>query len=305
MILKFKWMTALVAVVPGVVSADVLTVQPVVEHVWALVGPMAQRDPENLGNNATFGVVETDAGVVLMDPGGSWLGAQMIDEAIDRITDQPVRYVIDTGGQDHRWLGNAYWQAQGAVVIASDAAVGDQQERGSLQMTALSQLIGEGLKGTEPAYADVTFESDYTLEFGGRTFEILHRGQAHTPGNAFVWLAEDAVMFTGDMVYVERLLGVGPQSNVKSWIAAFETMAEFAPAHIVPGHGSATDLAQATSESYDYLVNLRREIGGLIEAGGDIMAAPEIDQSNWSHLAQFEALAGRNAQATYEEMEWE
>lgn len=286
-------------------GAEVLEIQPVAPDVWALVGPMAQRDAENLGNNATFGVVKTAEGVVLIDPGGSWAGAAMIDAAIDRITDAPVTYVIDSGGQDHRWLGNGYWQAQGATVIASEAAVADQSARGSMQMTALAAFLGDRLAGTAPSYADVTFADSYVLETGGLRFEITHAGGAHTPGDSFVWLPARDTMFTGDIVYVDRLLGVGPQSNVKSWIAVFEAMAAHDPAHLVPGHGPATTLERARQDSYDYLVNLRSRIGALIEEGGDIMAAPEIDQSAFSGLAQFDALAGRNAQATFEQMEWE
>lgn len=282
-----------------------LEVQPVAENVWALVGPMTQRDAENLGNNATFGVVETAGGVVLIDAGGSRAGAAAIDAAIDGITDAPVTYVIDTGGQDHRWLGNAYWQAQGAKVIASEAAVADQKDRASMQMTALSMFLGDKLEGTEPAYADISFADSYTLELGGMTFEIAHAGPAHTPGDAFVWLPERQVMFTGDIVFVGRLLGVLPFSNVKSWIAAFEAMAGYEPAHLVPGHGPATTLEQARADTYDYLVNLRARIGELLEEGGDIMQAPEIDQSAFARLDQFEMLAGRNAQATFEQMEWE
>ncbi|MCR8547421.1 MBL fold metallo-hydrolase [Salipiger sp. P9] len=298
-------LAALAAALPLPALAGVLEIQPVAENVWALVGPMGQRDPENLGNNATFGVVVTPEGVVLMDPGGSWKGAEMIDAAIDTLTDLPVVYVIDTGGQDHRWLGNGYWQAQGATVIASEAAQADHHDRGSMQMSALAQLIGDGLDGTAPADADETFDSDKTLELGGLRFEIHHRSPAHTPGDSFVWLGAQRVMFTGDIVYVDRILGVGPQSNVKSWIAAFEAMAAFDPVHVVPGHGPATTLDRARADSYDYLVTLRREIGALIEDGGDILAAPTIDQSAFAYLEQFDALAGRNAQATFEEMEWE
>jgi len=297
--------TAVALIAPQIATAGPLEVQPVTENVWALVGPMAQRDAENLGNNATFGVIKTTKGVVLVDPGGSWKGAQMIDETIDSLTDQPVTHVINTGGQDHRWLGNGYWQAQGATVIASEAAVADQKDRGSMQMTGLSNFLGAGLDGTEPSYADVTFETDYTLTVGDRTFEIMHRGQAHTPGDSFVWLDEAEVMFTGDIVYVERLLGNGPQSNVKSWISVFEAMAAYDPAHIVPGHGHATTLDTARQDTYAYLVNLRGEIAALIDEGGGIMDAPQIDQSQWSYLEQFENLAGRNAQTTYEQMEWE
>ena len=290
---------------PGLAAADVLEVQPVTEDVWALVGPKAQRDAENLANNATFGVVVTEDGVVLIDPGGSYQGAVMIDAAIDGITDRPVTHVINTGGQDHRWLGNGYWQERGATVIASQAAVADQQARASMQMTALTRLLGDALDGTEPSVADVTFDSDHTLDVGGLSFEIMHRGPAHTPGDSFVWLPARDVMFTGDIVYVERILGVGPQSDVKDWIAAFEAMATHDPTQIVPGHGHATDLATARRDTYDYLVDLRTRIGALIEDGGDIMEAPGIDQSDWSGLEQFDSLAGRNAQATYEEMEWE
>lgn len=303
--MKAVFFSVALFVLPASAFAETLAVQPVTDDIWAIVGPLEQRSPENLANNATFGLVVTPEGAVLIDPGGSWQGAEMLHAVIRTVTDQPVVHVINTGGQDHRWLGNGYWQAQGATVIASEAAVEDHRARADDHMIALSQFLGEGLDGTEPAYADVTFETDHTLEFGGLTFEIMHRGAAHTPGDSFIWLDERDVMFTGDIVYVDRILGNGPARDTDSWIAVFEAMAAFDPAHIVPGHGHATDLATATRDTYDYLVNLRTQIGALIENGGDIMDAPAIDQSNWTYLEQFDSLAGRNAQATFEEMEWE
>ena len=303
--MTLRILAAAALIAPQIASAQTLDIQKVTDDVWALVGPTVQRNPENLGNNATFGVVETREGVVLVDPGGSWNGARMIEDAIETLTDQPVTHVINTGGQDHRWLGNGYWQSRGATVISSQAARADHQARGSMQMSALANFLGDALEGTEPRHADVTFDTDHSLTVGGLTFEIMHRGPAHTPGDSFVWLAERDVMFTGDIVYIDRLLGNGPQSNVKSWIDVFERMAAFDPAHIVPGHGPATTLDTARQQTHAYLVNLRTRIGALIDEGGDIMDAPTIDQSDWSYLEQFENLAGRNAQTTYEQMEWE
>ena len=282
-----------------------LEFQPVTDGVWALVGETGQRNPGNMGNNATFGVIATTDGLVLIDPGGSWNGAAAIDVAIRQISDLSVTYVINTGGQDHRWLGNGYWQSQGATVIASDAAVADQKARGSMQMTGLDQLIGDQLAGTEPAYADITFADRHSLTFGGITFDIVHPGPAHTPGDSFVWLADKNTVFTGDIVYVQRILGLGSQSSISGWPAAFETVAALSPEHVVPGHGRATTLAQAKADTYDYLINLRAQIGQLIEDGGDIIDAPSVDQSGFSYLEQFEGLAGRNAQTAYEQMEWE
>jgi hypothetical protein len=56
---------------PAAAHADILTVHAVAPGVWAIEGPATQRDPENLGNDATFGLIETEAGAVLVDPGGT------------------------------------------------------------------------------------------------------------------------------------------------------------------------------------------------------------------------------------------
>ena len=99
--------------IPALAHAQALEVQAVTNNIWAIVGEKEQRSPENLANNAT------EQGAVLVDPGRSWKGAKALQAAIRTVTDQPVRYAINTGGQDHRWLGNGHWLAQGATVIAA------------------------------------------------------------------------------------------------------------------------------------------------------------------------------------------
>lgn len=174
-----------------------------------------------------------------------------------------------------------------------------------MQMTALSQLIGDALDGTEPSVADVTFADAYTLELGGLTFEIVHPGPAHTPGDSFVWVPARDTVFTGDIVYVERILGVGDQSSITHWPDAYLAVEATGAAHVVPGHGGPTTMAQARADTYDYLLMLRARIGALLDEGGGIMAAPKVDQSAFAYLEQFEALAGRNAQTAFQQMEWE
>jgi glyoxylase-like metal-dependent hydrolase (beta-lactamase superfamily II) len=288
--------------------ACALEMVKVTEDIYAFVGEKQQRSAKNLANNATFGLIVADEDAVLVDPGGSWNGAEALQAAVRKVTDKPVRFVINTGGQDHRWLGNSYWRKQGATIIASSAAVADQKERGSLQLTMLTQLLGDKLTGTDPAYADVTFDDAYTLKLGNLIVQIRHAGQAHTPGDAFVWVPAKGTVFTGDIVYVERLLGVMAFSSSKSWLTAFEALAALKPKHVVPGHaghGAPTTLSRAKAETYDYLVSLRKQIGEHIENGGDMIGAAKIDQSAFKHLELFDALAGRNAQAVFAEMEFE
>ena len=300
-----KFLTALAALLFLTQSALALEVQKVTDGVYALVGEKKQRSKENLGNNATFGFVVTNDGVVLIDAGGSYKGAAAIDKAIKTITDKPVKIVINSGGQDHRWIGNGYWKAKGAKIIASNDAVADQKDRGDLQMTALDNFLGKELDGTEPVYADTTFDAEHKFSFGGLSFEIYHAGAGHTPGDSFIWLKDKSVMFTGDIVYVERIVGIGPQSHSGEWIKTFNAMAAFKPAHVVPGHGHATTLARAKADTLDYLVNVRKQMAKHIENGGDMIGSVKVDQSAFSKLEQFKALAKRNAQQVYSEMEFE
>ncbi|AKH22253.1 hypothetical protein AAY24_12520 [Sedimenticola thiotaurini] len=287
-------------------AASDLALQKVADNVYAIVGELSNRSPENLGNNATFGFVVTSEGVVLIDSGGTYQGAKRIHQVIQSVTDQPVVTVINSGGQDHRWLGNGYFKKQGARIVASADAVADQQARSRDQFIMLGNLVGEaGLAGTEAQHADQTFDEELRLEIGGVKFEIYHTGQAHTPGDSYIWLPEQQVMFTGDIVYVERMLGVGSQSNSKSWIEVYQSMAAFSPKVVVPGHGHPATLEKANADTLGYLKFLRNKVTGFYDDGGDISEIGSIDQSRYHYLLNHETLAGRNAQQVYTELEWE
>lgn len=298
----------LVLVLPfsQLLADEKLTLQKVVEDVYAVVGDLGNRTADNLGNNATFGFVVTTEGVVLIDSGGSYLGAQNIEQLIKTVTDKAVVTVINTGGQDHRWLGNGYFKKLGAQIIASEDAVNDQKARTQDQFFILGNLVGEkGIKGTDAVYADKTFKQKLDFKLGNTLFNIRHSGQAHTPGDSFVWLPQKEVMFTGDIVYVERMLGVGTQSNSKSWISVYQTMAAYNPKHLIPGHGRATNLSQAKKDTYDYLVFLRKSVSDFMENGGDITEISSVNQSTYNYLLNYKMLSGRNAQQVFTEIEWE
>jgi glyoxylase-like metal-dependent hydrolase (beta-lactamase superfamily II) len=283
-----------------------LALQPVTDGVWALVGEMAQRSPDNLANNATFGVIDTGAGLVLVDPGGSAKGAAQIDAAIKTFSDKPVVLVINTGGQDHRWLGNAYWQAKGARIVASAAAVADQQARSRDQLIALDNLVGkDGMAGTNPVHADETFDTELTLTVGETEIRLYHWGAAHTPGDAAVWLPAKQVLFSGDIIYVERMAGVGPMSDIKSWIEVYGHATALPALHLVPGHGHATDLDQADRDTGHYLRALRDRVALFIQDGGTLAEINRVDQSEFMRLQAADELAGRNAHQVFQQLEFD
>ena len=108
-------------------AAPVLEPVKVADGLYALVGPLGQRDAANAGDNATFGAIVTPEGVILIDSGAGDAGAELISRALRSVTDKPVRWVINTGSQDHRWLGNAWFAARGARIIALQTTVKVEQ----------------------------------------------------------------------------------------------------------------------------------------------------------------------------------
>jgi glyoxylase-like metal-dependent hydrolase (beta-lactamase superfamily II) len=300
------FITILTALVAPFGPAWGVELVPVSANVFALVGELGQRSATNLGSNSTHGFIITDAGVVVVDPGATKKGAQEIERRIRTVTSAPIIAVINTGGQDHRWLGNSHFKALGARIIASTAAVADQRARFDLQWMALKILVGEeGLQGTAPAYADETFADRLSLRFGNTEIELIASQGAHTPGDSLVWLPRARIAFAGDIVYTERLLAVLPVSNAARWLNAFSVLEALAPTAIVPGHGRPTTLDVARQHTRDYLTLLRQTARVALKEGKDIESTLKANQSGFSHLIGFDQLSKPNLQQAYIEMEFE
>ena len=280
---------------------------PVADNVYAFIGETGARTYDNEGLNANLGLVVTPAGAVLIDSGASFNSARQVHAAVRAVTTQPVRWVINTGGQDHRWLGNGYFKAQGAQLIAHANARADLQARGRDHVRALAVVLKERIDGTQPVLPERWIDGqDSRIELGGVTFELRHRGGAHTPGDMLVWLPQARVLFSGDVVYVDRMLGVLPVSNTRQWLATFAAIELLAPARIVPGHGRVTDLATARADTQAYLAALRAHMKKAVDDGTDISAAIRaFDAGPFMRLLNAAELHPGNASRTYLELERE
>lgn len=282
-----------------------LRAESVVENVYAIVGPLGQRSADNDGLNASFGFIVTPKGVILIDSGASRLGAEKIAAAINKVTAQPVRWVINTGSQDHRWLGNAYFAGKGAEVIALARTAATQAEFATQHMASLQRFLGERMQGTKPLPAPQALAGESaTLNLGGETLMLAYT-DAHFPGDIWVWLPRHNVMFSGDLVFVDRLLGVLPMSSVKKGQAAFRAMAALKPAWIVPGHGRVCDLAQAQHETGDYYDFLADKVGAAAKEMEpmDVTLDRYAEMPAFQHLDNYTGLHRANMNRAFTEFE--
>lgn len=280
----------------------VLTVDTLGNGVYALIGQTGARLHENFGLNANYGVIDTPEGTILIDSGASTVAAKLLESEARKLTGKPVKWVINTGVQDHRWLGNGYFAAQGAQIIALQRTTTTQARLGKGQIESLARELKEQMDGTIPAPAVQPLAGDtQTLTLGGRTLELRYFDHAHFAGDAVVWLPKEKILFSGDHIYVDRLLGILPESNAETWLKAFNQAIALQPVRIVPGHGRVCDVAQAQREAGDYLAFVVEGTKKFAEdmAGVDAAVGALKDAPAFKHLRNFDDLHRGNVNRAY------
>jgi len=275
----------------GAFASDApLNVTKVNDHVYAIVGEIDDRsyDNDGLNNNQAF-IVAKD-GVILIDSGASKIGAARIEKAIANVTKTPVKWVINTGSQDHRWLGNAYFASKGAEVIAFEGTVATQKKVGAQQIDTLKKTLKERMDGTTPAYATrILKDSPAKLDLGGEKLEVMYTN-AHFPGDSMVWLPKEKILAAGDLIYVDRMLGVHDTSSVKNAWAAWQEVVKLNPTTVIPGHGQVCDMAKAKKDTGDYYAFLVNVVGKAAQdmAPMDEVIKANADRAEFKHLKHYD-----------------
>jgi glyoxylase-like metal-dependent hydrolase (beta-lactamase superfamily II) len=146
--------------------------------------------------------------------------------------------------------------------------------------------VAEQLKGVELVEPDEAYEGEvHTLDLGDRTVELRTWGAAHTRSDQVVWLPDERILFTGDLVE-ERCFAIFPyfppddaDVDGEKWIAVLERLEALAPNIVVPGHGAVGD-ASVIRAAREYITQLRDETHARAEAGVTVDAAvEELDAS--------------------------
>ncbi len=288
------------ATLPAVVA------QKVSPAVWVLEGLSQAGSSANQNFISNAGFVVTQTGVVVVDALGSpALASRMLLE-IRKVTALPVSHVIVTHYHADHIYGLQVFKAAGARVLAHRAAQDYlSSDAARLRLQASREELGPWVDAkTQLVGADEWIDSAQDRLIGGVRFVIQPFGPSHTPEDLAIFLPQDKVLFTGDLVFRNRLPFIG-QADSNAWIKALDSLLALGPAVMVPGHGPvSTAAAQDIRLTRNYLVHLRTSMGQAaknLDPFEDAYAG--ADWSQFEALPMFRLINRMNAYNTYLLME--
>lgn len=137
----------------------------------------------------------------------------------------------------------------------------------------------------DPTPPNITLESKMTLfqvvASGSREIQLLHLGRAHTGGDVMIYLPQEKVVFTGDMM-LPGLAYMG-DGHVDEWPATLEALKALDFDVWLPGHGPATRSKEPITHFQAYLRDLWEKTSATHRRGVSFeQAAQQIDMTNHS-----------------------
>ncbi|WFE67747.1 MBL fold metallo-hydrolase [Thiomicrospira sp. R3] len=282
--------------------------QKVTDGVYTVVGSMIWHNPSNYGLNNNLSFLVFEDGVFVFNGSANPALSQALHRQIQQVTDKPVKWVAVENHQGHAHLGSSYWYDMGVRNFYSNRqAHADFSASWDIIKDRWSRAVGHQL--TAPAY-DISdeftvFDERMDVDVGGGEVVQMHYfGKGHTPGSTSLYIPSRNVVFPGDNAYESRMLALFSYTDTQAWVKTFERFMDFTPEGtiVVPGHGVPTDMATVKRDTYDYLKWMHEKVQAVIEQGGSLRDAENIDQSQFSHREVYAQTYAGNARHIYREL---
>ncbi len=233
-----------------------ITFEQLSAHCWAYT---AEGDPNS-------GVVIGDQYILVSDATATPAMARDLIAQIRTISDKPIKYVLLTHYHAVRVLGaSAFAEAGCTEIIASQGTLDLIHERGAQDMQSEMERFprlfrnAESIPGLtwptlvigggDPTKHEVP--GRLTLDLGGVTVQLWHPGPGHTRGDTIAWVAQEKVLFSGDLVEYQAGVYTG-DAHLQEWPATIEALRALNAEAIVPGRGEAMKGQADVNKALDY-----------------------------------------------------
>ncbi len=235
------------------------------EHAYAYT---AEGDPNT-------GIVIGDDAVMVIDTQATPAMAQDVIRHIRTVTDKPIKYVVLSHYHAVRVLGAAGYAPQ--HIIASRDTYDLIVERGEADMKSEIERFPRLFRAVESVpgltWPTVVFEKRMTLWLGKLEVELLQLGRGHTKGDTVVWLPQEKILFSGDLVEYGATPYTG-DAYLSDWPTTLDAVAALQPRKLVPGRGATlqtpADVKAGLDGTRAFIVDMFASVRKGVAAGKDL-----------------------------------
>lgn len=241
----------------------------IAEGTWVIEGAVDDFSRANGCNIINTAFITTGDGVVVINTGTSRLYGEQQRQAVERVTREPVRRVLNLNLHPDYFFGNQAWAGQ--AVQALPGTIAGQQAEGGAYADNLYRLCGDWMKATESTPAKTPIEPQ-SLVVGGHKLE-LRRLHGHTADDLVVIDHTTGVLFAGGLVFSKRV-PTTPHADFSAWLESLDTLAQWQQSgvfkQVVPSHGPLHSGSVGIAETRDWLQWLTTTMRESAERGLDL-----------------------------------
>jgi len=210
--------------------------------------------------------VDVGTSYLVIDSGPTYLYAAQAYDAMKKIKNQKISYVINTHTHDDHWLGNSYYDSLGIKIIGSSVFDGmDKEEKTRMQM----RISKTAFSKTTQVFPSIFVENEKILKLDDVEIHIKSiNSKAHTDSDLLVYIPKYSTLFGGDLIFNDRLPSIR-DGNIANWIEALDEIRAMNMKYVIGGHGELID-SSSIDMTYNYLSELNTRVGTLLEDGEEI-----------------------------------
>ena len=190
----------------------------------------------------------TSEGVLLVDDKFD-VDHNGIMEQLKKVTDKPIKYIVNTHHHADHSGGNAKMQDMNALVVASEEARENMVD------------------GKQPGLPSIVIQHHAHIYLGGKNVELYHFGRAHTNGDMVVLFPADRTLAAGDMFTfgdaTPQLIDYAGGGSGKEWTKTLDSALQLDFDAVVPGHGLVTT-KQEMAKFRDSTLKLRNRVHEML-----------------------------------------
>ena len=242
-------------------------VTTIAQNVYSIVSPSkGLPTPENKGWNSNIHFVVTGKGVLLFDTGSSESIGNKIKKAIKTVTNQPVRWIINSHSHADHWLGNAAFKETVVEIIASNKTHKSMKKYGKEDVEFYFQVTKGTIGDTKLMFPTVLLNHGQKRKFGEIDVEFIFSNDGHSPGDLLMWLPKQKIIFGGDVLSSDWMPMITDHKNVPNLVSTLYKIANLNPTIVLTGHGNATTV-ESIKRDADLLSIVWKQVKSDFEKG--------------------------------------